>query len=562
MGAVADFFATDGFMPHGVCLLWKPEVFWLHMISDLAIAASYLVIPAALLYLAIYRADLVPRRILALFSAFIVLCGLTHLFAVWVLWNPDYGAEGLVKAATAIVSTVTAVTLLSGLRWARLVPSAGQWVSLNALLNREIDDRRAAEAQVRALNADLEGRIQARTAELESANRRLLREVEDRHNADRRFRDVASLSVDWIWETDADLTYTFMSDRVERVTGLPPSEYIGRTRIDMFGDPAGDYFLQQHIADLQARRPFVDFVQWLNRPRGMVCISMSGKPRHDEQGRFIGYIGVGRDVTEEQTQRRRLEEMNQALAEARDHALRANTSKSSFLAHMSHELRTPLNAVLGFSEVMKEQLLGVLDDRYRTYANHIHDSAQHLLSLINDVLDLSKIEAGAYELHESEVDLAALAGRAVRQVEAEARRAGIGVAVSCPADLPHLRADQRAVFQIYLNLLSNAVKYSGAGGQVAVFAGLQPDGGMAFGVRDTGIGMTEAEIDKALQRFGQVENVMTRERQGTGLGLPLVRELALLHGGSVEIRSESGEGTTVTVRFSADRVLQAGGAGR
>src|SRR3546814_7261895 len=147
-------------------------------------------------------------------------------------------------------------------------------------------------------------------------------------------------------------------------------------------------------------------------------------------------------------------------------------------------------------------------------------SSDLLLSLINDVLDLSKIEAGAYELHEGEVDLAALAGRAVRQVEAEARRVGISVTVAGTDGLPRLRADQRAVFQIYLNLLSNAVKYSGSGGRVTAFAGLQPDGGVAFGVRDTGIGMHGEEIEKAMQRFGQVENVMTRERQGTGLGLP------------------------------------------
>ncbi|WP_341705085.1 ATP-binding protein [Ferrovibrio sp.] len=554
MSVIADFFATDGFMPHGVCLLWKPEVFWLHLVSDLLIAASYFAIPAILLDLAIRRTDLVPRGILALFSAFILLCGLTHLFGVWVLWNPDYGVEGLAKAATGVVSLATAAALVPAVRWARLVPGAGQWATLNADLNREIADRRAAEAQVRALNAELELRIRARTAELEEANARLRREIDDRRHAERRFRDVAALSADWIWETDGDLVYTYMSDQVERVTGMAAGEYVGHSRIALFGDIGSDYFLQQHVGDLQARRPFSDFVQWLNRPRGLVCISMSGMPRYDDAGHFIGYIGIGRDVTEEQTQRRRLEEMNEALAAARDQALRASTSKSSFLAHMSHELRTPLNAVLGFSEVMKEQLLGPLEDRYRAYAAHIYDSALHLLSLINDVLDLSKIEAGAYELHETGIELAALAGRAIRQVEAEARRAGIAVALDCATGLPQVRADQRAVFQIYLNLLSNAVKYSAAGGQVRVFARLEENGGIAFGVRDTGIGMTADEIDKALQRFGQVENVMTRDRQGTGLGLPLVRELALLHGGSVEIESEPGEGTIVTVRFGADRV--------
>lgn len=555
MGRIADFFDTEGFMPHGMCLLWKPEVFWLHLGSDALIALSYFTIPAALLYLAITRADLVPRWILGLFSAFIVLCGITHVIGIWVLWVPDYGVEGLVKAATGAVSFATAVSLVPAVRWAKAMPTAAQWQAMRRSLDREVADRRNAEAQVRALNADLELRIQARTLELEVANDRLLHEVEERRAAERRFRDVAALSADWIWETDADLRYAYMSDRVEQVTGLPASEYIGNSRIAMFGeDAAADPFLRQHIADMQARQPFSDFVQWLNRPRGLVCISVSGRPRFDENGAFLGYIGIGRDVTEDQTQRRRLEEMNAALAEARDQALRASTSKSSFLAHMSHELRTPMNAILGFAEVMKEEILGPMEQRYRAYAGHIHDSALHLLSLIDDILDLSKIEAGAYELYETQVELGELAQRVMRQLDGTARENGVVLAADIADGLPPLQADRRAVFQICLNLLSNAVKFTPEAGQATIFAHPEPGGGIAFGVRDTGIGMTEAEIERAMQRFGQVHNVMTRDRQGTGLGLPLVQELALLHGGSVTIDSVPGEGTCVTVRFGADRV--------
>lgn len=382
---------------------------------------------------------------------------------------------------------------------------------------------------------------------------------EERRAAEGRFRDVTSLSADWIWETDAALRYTFMSDRVETVTGLPASHYIGRSRIEMYGSDSAtaDPFLRRHIEDLQARRPFSDLVQWLNRPRGLVCISVSGMPRYDESGAFIGYIGIGRDVTEEQQQRRRLEDMNHALAAARDQALRASKSKSTFLAHMSHELRTPMNAILGFAEVMKDQVVGPLEDRYRAYAGYIHDSASHLLSLINDVLDLSKIEAGAYELNESQIDLPAVAGRALRQIEGMARDGGIELDNGLPAILPPLFADQRAVFQILINLLSNAVKFTPAGGRVTLFAVVEAGGGIAFGVRDTGIGMGEADIAKALQRFGQIDNVLTRQHQGSGLGLPLVQELTLLHGGSVSIDSAPGQGTCVTVRFGVDRMASA-----
>lgn len=421
-------------------------------------------------------------------------------------------------------------------------------------LKKQVADRRAAEDRVRALNAELETRIRARTAELEAANGRLQHEVDERRAAEQRFRNVAELSVDWIWETDSELRYIFMSDRVEQVTGLKVSDYIGKTRVEMFGDVTGDLFLQQHIEDCLAHRPFSDVVQWLNRPRGLVCISVSGRPHFDAQGAFMGYTGVGRDVTEEQSQRRRLEEMNVALSEARDQALRASKSKSSFLAHMSHELRTPMNAILGFAEVMKEQVIGPLEERYRAYAGHIHDSAQHLLSLINDVLDLSKIEAGAYELQEGAVDLPAVGARALRQVEGAAHDGGLQLTLEMPRDLPVLWADQRAVFQIVLNLLTNAVKFTPRGGTVTLFAQMEEGGGVAFGVRDTGIGMNEAEIAKALQRFGQVDNVMTKMHQGSGLGLPLVQELALLHGGAVSLQSEPDAGTSVTVRLGAARV--------
>lgn len=392
-------------------------------------------------------------------------------------------------------------------------------------------------------------------AALDAAKAQLQLESERRRVAEQRFRDVTALSADWVWETDADLVYTYMSEQVEGATGVPAAQYIGQSRVNLFGDEnSADPFLRLHIDDMRAHRPFANQVQWLNRPRGLVCISVSGLPRFDEQGRFIGYIGIGRDITEEQQQRRRRDEMNHALAEARDQALRASKSKSSFLAHMSHELRTPMNAILGFAEVMKDQVVGPLEDRYRGYAGHIHDSALHLLSLINDVLDLSRIEAGAYELHEGKVDLPAVAARALRQVEAAARGSGVSLALELPTGLPPLWADQRATFQIMLNLLSNAIKYTPAGGAVVIFAQREPSGGIAFGVRDTGIGMTESDIAKALRRFGQVDNVMTREHQGSGLGLPLVQELALLHGGQVTVDSEPGKGTTVTVRFGADRL--------
>ena len=243
---------------------------------------------------------------------------------------------------------------------------------------------------------------------------------------------------------------------------------------------------------------------------------------------------------------------------ARQQAEAANGSKSEFLANMSHELRTPLNAVIGFAEVIEKQLFGPVGSaRYVAYASDIRDSGTHLLDIINDILDLSKVEAGRLELNEEDCDVAAIAASAVRLVQDRADRAGLRLEANLPLDLPRLRADSRAIKQILLNLLTNAVKYTPAGGRVAVAAALD-EGGLALGVADTGIGMASEDIPRALAAFGQIDNALNRKHEGTGLGLPLVKALTEAHGGRLELESEIGVGTTATVRLPRDRVLGAG----
>ena len=210
---------------------------------------------------------------------------------------------------------------------------------------------------------------------------------------------------------------------------------------------------------------------------------------------------------------------------------------------------------MGFSEMMKRRVFGALGDpHYEEYANDIHDSGEHLLALINDVLDLSKVEAGKLEMHEDEVDIAALVATSLQTVREPADAGQVELSTEMAPDLPLLTADERMVKQILLNLLSNAVKFTPEGGRVTVRAGLDGGGAFALTVADTGIGIKGEDSSKVRTPFGQIDSSLGRKHKGTGLGLPLAKELVEMHGGTLEIDSKLGAGTTLTVRFPAERV--------
>ncbi len=244
--------------------------------------------------------------------------------------------------------------------------------------------------------------------------------------------------------------------------------------------------------------------------------------------------------------------------EARRRAEAANIAKSRFLAQMSHELRTPLNAILGFSEVMKTEIFGPHSvPAYKDYANDIHNSGVHLLGLINEILDLSRIEAGRYELNEEPVALAGVVAECSHLLQMRAKNRRLAIHDLFENDMPRLWADERAIRQICLNLLSNAIKFTPQGGEIWLKAGWTASGGQYLSVKDTGPGIPEEEIPIVLASFGQGSNSIKSAEQGAGLGLPIAKSLVDLHGGTFTLKSKLRVGTEVIVTFPPERVMSA-----
>lgn len=365
-----------------------------------------------------------------------------------------------------------------------------------------------------------------------------------------RFQDFAEIASDWFWSCDKDLRIDYISDQLTAATGLKPEALIGKTRGDLGQFDQSDENWKAHLADLAARRPFKDFRYAYTLPDGGAqWWSINGKPVFDDEGNFIGYRGTGSNVTLET-------EAQRTLRASKEEAEVANRAKSEFLANISHELRTPLNAIIGFSEIISCEKFGTIENKkYRTYAFDIHESGLHLLALINDILDLSKVESGAEQLYEEEVDLAELLRSVERLIRPHAQKSEIELLLEVPDNLPFLLADERKLKQILVNLMSNAVKFTEGGGSVTLRADWRLESGVEFEVMDTGIGMAREDIPVAFAKFHQIDSALNRKYEGTGLGLPLTKALTELHGGTLRLDSELGQGTRVTVWLPRSRVV-------
>ncbi len=308
--------------------------------------------------------------------------------------------------------------------------------------------------------------------------------------------------------------------------------------------------LEEFIRSSDARETDYNLEYRVTRKDGTVAIvSELGQRIYDGSGGLVSAFGTIQDITERK-------QTENALRRAQLDAEMANRAKSQFLANVSHELRTPLNAIIGFSEVMKDELMGPLGAPiYREYSGDIHESGRHLLAIINDILDLSRVEAGQTTISESELSIDALVESCLILVRGKANANVLSLSADVPPALPRILGDERLLKQALLNLLSNAVKFTPRGGTVRVKAELASDG-IDITVIDSGIGMSPAELEQVAKPFVQLENWLVRKYEGTGLGLSIVKAFCELHGGKLRISSEAGRGTTTTIHLPASRILQ------
>lgn len=372
-------------------------------------------------------------------------------------------------------------------------------------------------------------------------NRELLRMQE-------RLSDVIRLASDWVWETDINLNLTFLSERISKVMGYYPAELVGKPLHGLALNRRAENTLRKRIATMT---PFRDHVfEAVNKEGQLKLLLISVVPVFDsDTGAHLGYRGTANDITE-------LTERERNLLAAKEAAEQANRAKTHFLTHMSHELRTPLNSIIGFSEMMRLQTHGPLGaPEYTAYAADIHESANQLLSVINDILGLTSVEAGTLVLQDEETTFEMIVQPVVAAYRVKADQAGINLVCDFGADMPHLLIDQRIARQIISNLLSNAVKFTPRSGRIELRAAVEADGTFTIAVSDTGIGISEQVLQHIFMPFFQAEGGTTRKFEGTGLGLALSKRLADLLGGSLNIASKPGIGTVVSLSLPASRMV-------
>ncbi len=395
----------------------------------------------------------------------------------------------------------------------------------------DITALKKAEKDLRKINLDLEDRGKEQTSTL------------------RKLSHAIGQSPTAVFITDIDGTIEYINPKFTELTGYTADEAIGQNPRILKSDETA----QETYADLwqtiQSGKVWVGEIKDRRKNGDHFWAMETISPLTNESGEITHYVATHEDISQRK-------DAEFAIQTALEHADVANRAKSELLANMSHELRTPLNAIIGFAGAIKEEIFGPIgNEKYREYNDDIANSGQHLLELINDILDVSAIEAGMMELNEGDLEIGNVVESCIRLIRQRAEQGNINLTTNIDDRVPMLYADERRIKQILLNLLSNAIKFTRPDGSVSLSVALDEEDRHVFTVADTGIGMNKIELAKAMQKFGQVGRGKEAKHEGTGLGLPLTKGLIKLHGGTMTIDSERGVGTTVTMKFPNERVV-------
>ncbi|MCI4661276.1 MAG: ATP-binding protein [Neomegalonema sp.] len=447
---------------------------------------------------------------------------------------------------TLVVSYRQRVTGISGLDLTTGAPAMLIGLLLTLLVYRLVRAEKNRTASFARSHEDSIQQIAAKERALE--------------DSEARFKHLAESTNAVPWTADMDgQRFTYIGPQIEKITGYPASAWYASGFWPQHIHPADRQRIMSSLHEMKLGT-YSTLEYRLRASDGRVLhvrnMLTLGKLKRDGQSKAPARTvaqGFLLDISE-------MKMAEETLREAQEKAEEANRIKSEFLANMSHELRTPLNSVIGFSEIMKEQVFGPLDAQYRDYAQSIYTSGRHLLDLINDVLDLSKIEAGRIELSEEISQVDELLSTCSKLMHERIAKAGLHYRVDIEPDLPPMLMDERRVRQVVLNLLSNAAKFTPPGGTVSLMARLEPKRGILISVRDTGVGMSAEEVPKALSKFGQINGDLTRQHDGTGLGLPIAKSLMEMHGGSLTIASQKGKGTEVQIMLPIARIRHSNAA--
>ena len=374
-----------------------------------------------------------------------------------------------------------------------------------------------------------------------------------------RISGIVDIAPEAIISVDGDQRIQLFNQGAEAIFGYTVEEALGQT-LDMllpaYARKVHSIHFERFVRSPASRRTFDERLEIFGlRKDGTEFSAEASISKLYLDGELLITVML-RDISE----RKQIEE---TLLAAMQQAELANRTKSEFLAAMSHELRTPLNAIIGFSEIIASAAFGrVGNPKYREYAMDISSSGKHLLTIINDILDVSEVESGKLDLNETAIDIGQTVDFCLKLVRARAQGAGLTLETEIMDDPPLLRADERKLKQILLNLLSNAVKFSSRGGKITIRVWCRLDDGYVIQIADSGIGIAFEDIPRVLLAFEQADSTLARKYEGTGLGLPLSKSYVEMHGGSFDLQSEIGVGTTVTVRFPAERIVSEGATAR